>query len=255
MLLDFLDNPFLLDLSFETAKGALNGLAVENSNFCHICLRLSAIKSSIAATNPRPKLPRRYFERPRRGETFYGNDFDLSVQKTFDIAEQRLFFSRHQRYSLTGVARSPGAPDAMDVVLGDHRKIEVDDHWQVIDIEAARGDVGRNQNAGPPKLEILKGTHSRVLALVPMDRFRAESAGRQVTAQPVGPVFGSAEDQCLPGVLLQQMHDEIAFLLRNDGMRAMCDFWSDCVRGGDLHLYGIFHEPGGECLDFRHERR
>src|SRR5262245_44968282 len=114
---------------------------------------------------------------PRRGETLFGNNFDPSVQKTFDIAEQRLFFSRHQRYSLTGVSRSSGAPDAMDVVLGDHRKIKVDDHRQVIDIEAARRDVSRNQNAGPPKLEILKGTRSRVLALVTVDRFRAKSAG------------------------------------------------------------------------------
>jgi hypothetical protein len=160
-----------------------------------------SIKSSIAA-KPRSKLSRRNFVRLRRGETFYGNNFNLAVQKTLDIAEQRLFFSRHQRYSLAGVSRSAGAPDAMDVILRDHRKIEVDDHRQVIDIQAARGDVGRNQNAGPPNLKILKGTRSRALAFVTMDRFRAKSAGQQVTAQPIGSVFGSAEDQCLPGILL-----------------------------------------------------
>jgi hypothetical protein len=36
VLLHVLNNTFLLDLSLETAKGALNGFALENPDFCQI---------------------------------------------------------------------------------------------------------------------------------------------------------------------------------------------------------------------------
>ena len=57
MLLDLFENALLLHLSLETPKGALNGFAVENPNFCQTvppmerlnCLRLIEMKEPFLA--------------------------------------------------------------------------------------------------------------------------------------------------------------------------------------------------------------
>ena len=40
-----------------------------------------------------------------------------------------------------------GAPDAMNVILRVHRKIVIHHVRNPIDVDAARGDIGRDQNA------------------------------------------------------------------------------------------------------------
>ena len=49
------------------------------------------------------------------------------------------------------------AADAVDVVLGDVRDVEVDDVRERLDVDAARGDVGRDEDAEFSLLETGKG--------------------------------------------------------------------------------------------------
>ena len=46
-----------------------------------------------------------------------------------------------------------GAADAVDVVLGDHRQLVVDDVRQGVDVQAAGGDVGRHEDGHLPLLK------------------------------------------------------------------------------------------------------
>ena len=57
----------------------------------------------------------------------------ISSESTSDTADAR-------------AARAAGAADAVHVVLGDVRQLEVDDVRQLLDVEAARGDVGRDEH-------------------------------------------------------------------------------------------------------------
>ncbi len=95
---------------------------------------------------------------------------DLLVDEALDRAQQRAILGAHQRERLAGGARPAGAADAVHVILGDVRQVEVHDVRQVLDVEAARRDVGRDQHLHLALLEVLERADARVLALVAVDR-------------------------------------------------------------------------------------
>src|SRR6266849_3271898 len=64
-----------------------------------------------------------------------------------DLAQRSAFGVTRQRHRDPRRAGAPRAANAMDVVSGLPRQIEVDDVADARDIEAARGDVGRDQRA------------------------------------------------------------------------------------------------------------
>src|SRR5688500_14858974 len=134
-------------------------------------------------------------------EAFDGNDLNLAIEMSLDAAKQWLFFTRYEGNSVSCSPGAPGAADTVNVILRHHREVEVDDHRQSLDVEAARGNVGRDEDARPAELEVLKGAHACILALVAVDGFHAKSRSRQVTAEPVGSVLRFAENQCLSAVL------------------------------------------------------
>ncbi|KAG0731807.1 hypothetical protein G6F23_014942 [Rhizopus arrhizus] len=72
-------------------------------------------------------------------------DVHVAAQQAHDRAQQLHFILRHQRNRLAGGTVAAGTADAVHVVLGHHRQVEVDDLRQLVDVDATRGDVG----AGP----------------------------------------------------------------------------------------------------------
>ena len=72
-------------------------------------------------------------------------------------------------------AGAAGAADPVDVVLGDFRQLVVHDVRQLVDVEPARGDVGRDEHAHRPCLEVRERARARALALVAVDRGRREA--------------------------------------------------------------------------------
>ena len=71
---------------------------------------------------------------------------DAPAEDLLDLAEQLHLVDADQRDGIA-VALCPAGPaDAVDVVLGDHRQLEVDDVRQGIDVEPARGDLGRDED-------------------------------------------------------------------------------------------------------------
>jgi len=64
-----------------------------------------------------------------------------AAEEIFDVAQVCAFFSAAERYRVPLGSRSAGAADAVDVSLGLHRKIVVDDVGDVIDVKAPGGNV------------------------------------------------------------------------------------------------------------------
>jgi hypothetical protein len=108
-------------------------------------------------------------------ETLDGAHLDLLVDEALDGAEQRTVLGADQRERFSRRARAAGAADAVDVILGDVRQVEVHDVRQLDDVDAARGDVGRHEHLHLAFLEILERTDARVLALVAVDRVGVDS--------------------------------------------------------------------------------
>ena len=102
-------------------------------------------------------------------EAGYRDLFDLELDQLLDIGQARLFLGRDQRGGVAVLAGAAGAADAVDVVFGGVRQFVVDDVRQVVDVEAARGDVGGDQHAHRAGLEGFERFGALLLALVAVD--------------------------------------------------------------------------------------
>ena len=81
-----------------------------------------------------------------------------------------------QRDGGAPAAGAAGAADAVQVGLGRRRHVVVDDVRQVLDVEAARGDVGRNQQVGLLRAE--QSHHAIALPLLHAAVQRLARGGR-----------------------------------------------------------------------------
>ena len=94
--------------------------------------------------------------------------------------ELLLLLERHERDGVAGHARAARPADAVDVVLGVVRQLEVDDLGQPLDVQAAGRDVGGHQHPDLARLELLERLLAVGLAAVAVD-------GGRIDALPVEP--------------------------------------------------------------------
>ena len=99
----------------------------------------------------------------------------------------------HEREGHALLARAARAADAVRVILGVVRQVEVEHYLEVVHVEPARGDVGRDEEleAAPPELV----HHARALRLrdVAVQAVRRVAAGMQVVVEFVDHDLGAAE--------------------------------------------------------------
>ena len=79
-------------------------------------------------------------------EAFLDGPRDRVAEHPLDAAQQVGLVDADERDGLAGRAGPARPADAVDVVLRVPRQLEVDDDRQVLDVEAARRDVGRDQD-------------------------------------------------------------------------------------------------------------
>src|SRR5262245_52810822 len=116
---------------------------------------------------------------------------DAPVGQALDRGEQRPVLVGHQRHCLARGARAAGAADAVHVILGNMRQVVVHHVRQLLDVEAARGDVGRDQHLQLVALEALQCPRARALALVAVDRVGIDTIALELQREPVGAVLGA----------------------------------------------------------------
>jgi len=94
-------------------------------------------------------------------------------------------------------SRPRGAADAMDVIVGCLRHIEVDYVAECLDVDAARRDVGRNENTILTVLESGQRRGALRLRAIPVNSLGLDAALHQLLGQTVSSVLGAREDQGL----------------------------------------------------------
>src|SRR5438445_4366625 len=155
-------------------------------------------------------------------ETGHVFDSDFLVEQTTDIAQQARFVARDERYGEAFRSRTASAADAMHVVLGDHTQVEVYYLRQLVNVETACGDVGRDEHGDLAVLEVGERTRARALALVAVDRGGAQARLFEEGRELVRAVLGAAEHQRLAAAVLRhQMQQQVALARRVDRMHAM----------------------------------
>src|SRR3954468_18813036 len=117
---------------------------------------------------------------PVRDESVLDGPWDRLLQHPLDAAEQVDLVDADERDGLTRSAGPTGPADPVDVVLRVPRELEVDDDRQVLDVEAARRDVGRDEDSDLTGLEPLERPRPLWLRPVAVD-------GDRIEALPVQP--------------------------------------------------------------------
>ena len=91
---------------------------------------------------------------------------DATPEKLLQLAQGVLVFVGHEADRIADRMRAAGAADAVDVILGLLREVVVDDVRDAVDVDAARGDVGRDQHRALARLEAFE--REQPLALSPV---------------------------------------------------------------------------------------
>src|SRR5436190_5434921 len=87
-------------------------------------------------------------------ETFRAFPHNASVDEALQRTQRTVIFRRDKADGVANGVRTAGASDSMDVILGMEREIVIHHVRNPVDIDAAGGDVGRDQHSNRAGLEI-----------------------------------------------------------------------------------------------------
>ena len=172
------------------------------------------------------------------------------------MSRRKMLVDAYQRDRLAGRTGAAGAADAVDVVLGDVRQLEVDDVRQLVDVDAARRDVGRDEHLQVAALEFGQRPRARALALVAVDRHRGDVVLEQMLDEAIGAMLHAREDEHLvPVVVLDEMDQQVLLHLAADRMHLLRDRFRGLVAARDLDQHRRIQETVGDRLDLVAEGR
>ncbi|EWS52902.1 hypothetical protein X551_04306 [Methylibium sp. T29] len=144
----------------------------------------------------------------------------------------------------------------MHVVLGHVGQLEIDDVRQLVDVDAARGDVGCHQHLERAALEVGQRLGARGLALVAVDRHRGDALVVQILGEAVGAVLHAAEHQHLVPILaLDQVGQQFLLLVAVDRMDLLRDGLDGAVAARHLDHLRAVQQAVGQGLDLVAEGR
>ena len=161
--------------------------------------------------------------------------------------------------TLTGVAKADGDPgrpgargsaNAMHIGLRHIRQIEINDMCHAIHIDAARGDIGRDQHADAPVLERLQRPFPLRLALIAMDHAGRQACSLKMLRHPVRPVLRAGKNErAAHAVVLQQLGQHWALAGCVDKDDALLHPLDRGRNRGDRDMYGRLQHLAGERRD------
>ncbi|MCG3189580.1 MAG: hypothetical protein LKCHEGNO_02048 [Burkholderiaceae bacterium] len=175
---------------------------------------------------------------------------DLLVDQALDVAQEQFLVDAHQRDRLAAGAGAASAADAVHVVLGHVGDLEVHHVRQLVDVDAARRDVGGHQHAQLAALELGQRLGARALALVAVDRHRGDVVAVEVLGELVGAVLGAREHQHLvPVALRDQVRQQLLLALAAHRVHLLRHQLGRRVASRHLDQRRLVQQPVGQRLD------
>ena len=189
--------------------------------------------------------------RTRRALGFQaGDDFgrDRLADVVLDAADLVALGVRGQRVGQAVAAGAAGAADAVHVVLGLHRQVEVHGVADALHVDATGGHVGGHQDAQLAALQLRQGAGALALVHVAVQGGGGKALVGQAVGQIVGAALGRREDDGLVqrGVaqhVVQQLH-LVAGVVRVQ--QALRDVGVLFLGAGDLDALRFAHHAGGQ---------
>ena len=185
------------------------------------------------------------------------NDVDLLPRQLFDAAQIGTFFLITEREGDAVIARTRGAPDAVDILLRDVGEVEIDDMAHPRHVNAARGDVGGDEQLDRARTELGERLFALRLALIAVDRVRGDAVRAEQLHDTVGAMFGAAEDQrAIDFVIFEEERQQRLLFLLIDERDVLFDALGGRRYRRDLHLDRIGQEAARKVADrLRHGGR
>jgi hypothetical protein len=133
----------------------------------------------------------------RRLEAWHAGARNLALDQLFDVAQEDLLVTAHQAQGLALRAGTARATDAVHIVLGHIGQFEIHHVGQLIDVDAAGGNVGGHQHRQGAGLEFAQCLGARALAFVAVDGHGRDPLFAEVLGQTIGAVLHACEHQDL----------------------------------------------------------
>ncbi len=180
---------------------------------------------------------------------------DALIDQPLDAAQQADFVRRHQRDGLAVAPGPAGTADAVHVIVRHVRQVVVDHQRQLVDVDAAGGDVGCHQHAYIAVLETFQRPRAGTLALVAVNGGAFQTVRIELLGQAVGTVLGAGKHQhLLPVVAADQPGQQLALAALVDGVGHLRDLADGRVARRDVDFHRLVQELRRQRTDVARER-
>ncbi|CAG4908924.1 unnamed protein product [Acidocella sp. C78] len=196
----------------------------------------------------------------RRGEAAHrlgAAGDEMAADQRFDIAQIGQFGRLDQRDRHPLGAGAGGAADAVDVGFRHVRQLEIHHMRDIVDIDAARGDIGRDEHTDAAGAEQIERALALALALVAVDRGGADAGILEMAGDLVGAVLGAGEDDgALDRDIGQQPGELVLLFLGGEEENLLVDPVDRLRFDADGDLARVAQEFAGQGTDrLRHGSR
>ena len=122
--------------------------------------------------------------------------------EAFNRCQKAFFVQAHQAYGLAFFARAAGSANAVHIVFAHVRNFKVHHVRQVVNVNTACCNIGSNQRANVAAFKTCQCLRARALALVAVQRHRADAVLFQELGHVIGAKLGACKHQYLAPVVL-----------------------------------------------------
>ena len=195
-------------------------------------------------------------ERRKRGQR---RDLDFQLRERFDVAQQALLARLDERDRHTLAADASRPADPVDVHLGRSGDVVVDDVRDVLDVEPAGSDVGRDQHIGPLRAKQRHHAVALFLLHAAVQGLGAVAVRLERVRQLVHLDPRAAEDDCGGrGLELENPSERGALVGSRDDVGRLADLGQLAGRplfGLDVDPHRFLQVPSGDRCDARRHGR
>ena len=184
-------------------------------------------------------------------KAFNHHHFNVLFGKALNVLHEAFFVQAHQVDRSAVCARTPGAANAVHIVFAHIGDFVVHHVRQVVNVDAARGNVGRHQGAHVTALETGQRLGACCLAFVAVQRHGRNAVLFQKLGHVVGAKLGAGEHQHLaPVVGVDDVRQQRLLFAPAHRVDDLGDALHRGVARRDLHALRVFEQRGSQFADF-----
>ena len=176
--------------------------------------------------------------------------WNLALEQFFDIRQVLHFIRAHQRDRLARRTGTAGATDAVDVIFRCIGQFIVNHKRQLINIEAARGDFGGNQDFHFALFEFIERLGAFKLRTITVDGGGGKAVADQFAGKVIGIDFAACKNQHLLHIAgFNQVCQQRMFARGGNFVSLMCNQLGWCIAARDFDHHRVAHKLIRESLD------